>query len=177
MNYIHLRQLTKESDRNNASRSKSLLTFDKVSKVTVLFDTKDYEGVVPFITQLESQGKQVRAWSFSRSYNPAKDYKIDRSYKMFVINRHHFDGKRLLLKWVNVDFHSWGADLLIDLSHRDNPVTEYLASASRAVFKIGLKAVPAQRYELVCEVKQAKGDIYSFASQLMTYYQSIKPDE
>ncbi len=177
MDNTRLRQLTAEADTRNSARTKSLLTFEAVHKVMVLFDDADYEGIVPFLSQLESSGRKVRAWSFSPDYDPAVDARFDRSYRMFVMSKRHFDSKGLPLQWVERDFRSWDAELLIDLSRRENPVTEYFAATSSASFKIGLKTSVPSRYELVFDVSHSQGDISQHVSRLMVYYRSLKPAE
>ena len=173
MNWKKLIKETLREDQANRGLAKHPRPLSEVRSVAVLFDAADYAQLADVTASLTDRGIRVRAWSFQRKYSPV----FDRSYEMFVLNGRHIGRRHRLPDWAVNDFLYYEPDLLVDLSRRENPLTDYLAALSKAPFKIGFKKDVPERYGLIYDVQRSRLPLADNARELFRYYEAVTAEK
>ncbi len=169
------RYLAKEASR--LKRSRRAVNLSDAREIGILFNMvskTDYERVSQFAGQLQEQGKRVQIIGFYKYRKLPPYYAQTLAYDL--IQPQHLDliyrPKGLFVShFINHSF-----DLLIDLGSGDEFPLQYIASLSKAGFKLGRKTEGRiQPYDLMIE---SGGDIESgeLISQIVQYTSMFRFD-
>ncbi|MBQ9202131.1 MAG: hypothetical protein IJ154_07175 [Bacteroidales bacterium] len=163
-----LRNKTRTARRSR--RSRRWMEYRAVGRVAMLFDYADYAQAMDIKAELEADGKQVRAWSWAEV--EMNDTAWSPSIRM--LNDSHLNFFFLPRKYIMDDYLGYPADLLLDLSQRSNPLTEYLTACSPAGFRAGFKVAYPKIYDFVLDIRPTAYDLSENAGDLLFYLRNLK---
>lgn len=132
------RSLKSELDANARVRTSHKFSFESVKTVGILMDAtnaEDYELVKRYVVYLREHRKKVKVIGYISTKNiPALTYsKLE--YDFFSLKELNWMGKPSSVVINNFINEEW--DLLIDLNVHDHFPLRYIASVSKAKFKVG----------------------------------------
>ncbi len=151
-------------------RVKELKSFGQVCRIAMLFDAADYVQAMAFKEELEAMGKKLRVWTYAEVESPEWEYAPEKRF----ITRKHLDFLYRPKKLIVDDYQGFPADMLMNLSHEDNPILDYLASLSPATFRVSFKASLAKDYDFVLAFPEDSTDFKGNAESLLFYLKNLR---
>lgn len=159
-----IKKLTKE-----LVRVKTFREYEKIHRVTLLFDIEDLTSVETLVQTLNSEGKDVTAYSFD-----SKNQSIPQLPETFNIwNKSNLDFWGIPKEADFKIFKGREADTLIDLTKKTSPIMRYLFLNSSADFRVGFNHDNALLYDLLIERNEAQ-EFSFFVNQMLFYMKSLR---
>lgn len=153
------------------NRSKTLLPYDSIHQIVMLYDYDQHEIAMQLMAQLQADGKQVCAWTYSEIASVAED-ETDASYHLLNSNDltfFYFPKQQPMTDYLNCP-----VDMLLNLSQLENSVLDYLAVMSEARFKVGFKTNYTTHYDFILDVSQTDGHLLTNANCVIDYLKNFR---
>jgi len=143
--------------------------YSEVNRILIFFTIENLEDVVLLVKSLESEGKIVRAYSYTKKG-------MDNTFlphAFHVWNKKQLNVLSIPRKSCLNEIDSFPADTLIDLTMAPSIITDYMFFFTNADYRVGLQRQYPQMYDLLLTVDQ-EHDFSFFSSQLLFYLKSIR---
>lgn len=152
-----------------ATREHHFCTLEKANSILVLYEAKDSEAVEPCLETLRMMHKQVRSCVYVEGGElPEAD-----DSRLVVSKEKDLDMWYFPVEAVVRVLGEIKADLLIDLTGRDNVVMQYLLLQYTCPFKVGVKRTDLDFYDLAISVTD-KTDIEYLFGHILFYLRTIR---
>lgn len=156
-------------------RRKRFSNMDGMKNILLFFDLDDWTEIQDVISDLNSLGKNVIAWTVkpktvkSEAHNPI----IYPQYVRIIDLHTDVSWKKTLNPAVLDEFDGLDYDSVIDLTANDNPYLLYLLAKNTSSFCLGIKESEYKMYDFVI-LKSEEQSILEAYNQIKFYLTKIK---
>lgn len=144
-------------------------TLKEARQVLVLFDAEDRDVVEPCLETLRKLHTQINVCVYVAGDTVAE---LDPSY-MVIQAKTDTDIWYMPTDEVLTKFNACNADILIDLTRRNNYVMQYLLLQHPGTFKVGARSNNLDLYDLTISVTE-EADIKQLFGHILFYLQTIR---
>ena len=126
-------------------REKVFLNWNKIQKILIVFNSKDYEEADAFIEYLEKKGRHIKVYAYK---DKSDNYDYSETPYSIVTQKILKDWSGESLRVLVNNLKSEQYDLALDLSLQRNLILEYLFANANALLKAGYKKSDLPFYDL-----------------------------